>query len=174
MSYFSVDIEADGPYPGGYSMISIGCVKVTPELKTTFYKEIKPISDQFNQEALNVCKFNREQTLQFEDAAKAMKEFYDWINKNNEGNRAFFISDNNGFDWMFVNYYLHRFCGNNPFGHSSTNLNSLYKGCVRNLKENFKHLRGTKHTHNALDDAIGNAIALMKINAKFNLKMSFK
>ena len=50
-----------------------------------------------------------------------------------------FVSDNNGFDWQFVNWYFHAFLGENPFGHSSTNLGSLYKGLVKDFKKNFKH-----------------------------------
>ena len=57
-----------------------------------------------------------------------------------------FISDNNGFDWQFINWYFHHFLGKNPFGHSSTNLGSLYKGLVKDTFENFKHLRRTRST----------------------------
>jgi hypothetical protein len=35
-----------------------------------------------------------------------------------------FVSDNNGFDWQFINWYFWHFTGANPFGHSSTNLGS--------------------------------------------------
>ncbi len=83
-----------------------------------------------------------------------------------------FISDNNGFDWMFICYYFHRFTGSNPFGHSSTNLGSLYKGIVKSTFENFKHLRQTKHSHNPVDDAMGNAEALLTIVEKYGLKIS--
>jgi DNA polymerase III epsilon subunit-like protein len=174
MSYYVVDVEADGPYPGDYSMVSIGIVKVTSDLNTTFYREIKPISDKYVDGALKACKMTREQTENFsDDAEKAMTDCVKWINETNVDSRAFFISDNNGFDWMFTNYYLHKFGKSNPFGHSSTNLNSLYKGLVRNMKQNMKFLRSTKHTHNALDDAKGNAEALIKINNKFKLNMKF-
>ena len=50
------------------------------------------------------------------------------------------ISDNNGFDWQFINWYFHHFLGKNPFGHSSTNLGSLYKGVVRDMFASFKRL----------------------------------
>jgi len=81
-----------------------------------------------------------------------------------------FISDNNGFDWMFICWYFHHFLGRNPFGHSSTNLGSLYKGLVKDTSQNFKHLRKTKHTHNALDDALGNAEAFLQIKELLGLK----
>jgi len=70
---------------------------------------------------------------------------------------------------MFANWYFHRFTGTNPFGHSSMNLGSLYKGLVRNLRQNFKHLRRTRHTHNPLDDAMGNAEAMLQLMQEYGL-----
>jgi hypothetical protein len=101
-----------------------------------------------------------------------MGEFRDWVTANAKG-RALFVSDNNGFDWMFVNWYLHQFVGANPFGHSSTNLGSLYKGIERDMFVNFKHLRKTKHTHHPVDDAKGNAEALLAMKEKYGLKITF-
>ncbi len=50
-------------------------------------------------------------------------------------------------------------CRANPFGHSSTNLGSLYKGLMKDMFVNFKHLRQTRHTHHPVDDARVNAEA---------------
>ena len=83
-----------------------------------------------------------------------------------------FISDNNGFDWMFICWYFHHFLGHNPFGYSSQNLGSLYKGIVKDTRQNFKHLRRTTHTHNPVDDAIGNAEALLAIIEKYGLRIN--
>jgi hypothetical protein len=47
-----------------------------------------------------------------------------------------------------------------------SNLGSLYKGFVKDTFKSFKHLRDTKHTHNPVDDARGNAEALLKIKAE--------
>jgi len=80
-----------------------------------------------------------------------------------------FISDNNGFDWQFINYYCHKYLGVNPFGFSSTNLGSLYKGLVQDPFKNFKHLRDTPHTHRAIDDAMGNLEAFLKLIKTYNL-----
>jgi len=82
-----------------------------------------------------------------------------------------FISDNNGFDWQFINWYFHHFLIKNPFGFSSTNLGSLYKGLVKDTSPNFKHLRKTKHTHNPVDDAVGNAEALLHMKSVMGLKI---
>lgn len=162
MPYVMVDIEADGPIPGDYSMVCFGAVIVEPALDRTFYGQLKPISDRFVPEALAVSGFTRDQTLAFEEPMEVMTRFREWLAANCK-NRAFFISDNNGFDWQFINWYFHHFLGANPFGYSSTNLGSLYKGLVKDTFVNFKHLRKTKHTHHPVDDARGNAEALLAI-----------
>lgn len=170
-----VDVEADGPIPGEYSMISFGAVLVDSSLDKTFYGKLKPISEKFIPEALAVSNLTREQTLLHAEPTLVMQEFADWLKLNSKGkpgSKPMFISDNNGFDWMFICYYFHRFIGSNPFGHSSTNLGSLYKGIVKSTFENFKHLRKTKHTHNPVDDALGNAEALLTIVEKYGLKIS--
>lgn len=160
MTYVMVDVEADGRIPGDYSMIAIGAVIVEPELGRTFYGRLKPISEKWVPEALAVSGFSRDETLTFDDPKLVMERFAPWLKSNVQG-RPMFVSDNNGFDWQFVNWYFWHFTGDNPFGHSSTNLGSLYKGLVKDTGKNFKHLRKTRHTHHPVDDAKGNAEALL-------------
>jgi hypothetical protein len=172
MSWFMVDVEADGPAPGLFSMVSIGAVLVKPGLQTTFYGRLRPISDNYVQSALDVCKHIREETLTFPDPAETMQDFSDWIYKVNSDYRPMFISDNNGFDFAFVNYYFHRFLGRNPFGWSSANLNSIYKGMEKNIFANYKNLRKTKHTHHPVDDAMGCAEAILAMQEMgFGIKL---
>ena len=175
MSWVMVDIESDGPIPGEdeYSMLSIGAVVIKPGLEDKFYAVMRPISKNFDPRALEVCGFDRAETKDFPDPKFIMQKFYDWLIAKT-GARPMFISDNNGFDWQFVNWYFWHFLGTNPFGWSSMNLGSLYKGMVGNTFKNFKHLRKTKHTHNALDDAIGNAEALLTMRDEMGLKISLK
>ena len=172
MSYIMVDVEADGPIPGDYSMICFGAIVVEPSLGKTFYGKLKPISEKWIPEALAVSGFTRPEALQFDDPKTVMEQFTSWLKTNCDG-RLFFVSDNNGFDWQFINWYFHHFTGDNPFGYSSTNLGSLYKGFVKDTFKNFKHLRKTKHTHHPLDDARGNAEALLQMKAD-GLKISLK
>ena len=172
MSQIMVDIESDGPIPGDYSMICFGAVVVEPSLEKRFYGQLKPISEQWLPDALAVSGFTREETLQFDDPLSVMERFKAWILENSQG-RPFFISDNNGFDWQFINWYFHHFLNENPFGHSSANLGSLYKGLMKDVFVNFKHLRRTAHTHNPVDDAVGNAEALLAMKAE-GLKISLK
>ncbi|MDX1957920.1 MAG: 3'-5' exoribonuclease [Leptospiraceae bacterium] len=170
MSYIMVDIESDGPIPGKYSMISLGAVVVDTELNKRFLENIKPISEEYIPEALKISGYSRVETLSFHDPKDVMQDFTGWIEKNSN-DKPMFISDNNGFDWMFVCWYFHYFIGSNPFGYSSTNLGSLYKGLVKDTFQNFKHLRKTKHTHNPLDDAMGNAEALLYMKSNLGLKI---
>jgi len=170
MSYIMVDVEADGPIPGDYSMICFGAIVVEPSLEKTFYGTLKPISKTWIPAALAVSGFTREETLAFDDPQAVMEAFEAWIRANSNG-RPFFISDNNGFDWQFINWYFHHFLGANPFGFSSTNLGSLYKGLMKDTFVNFKHLRQTKHTHHPVDDAKGNAEALLHMKQEMELKI---
>jgi 3' exoribonuclease, RNase T-like len=162
MPYVMVDVEADGPIPGDYSMVSFGAIIVEPGLSRTFYGRLRPISDRFIPEALAVSKLSREECLAFDEPAQVMAQFRDWLTAQAK-QRWMFISDNNGFDWQFVNWYFHHFLGTNPFGHSSTNLGSLYKGMQKSMSANFKRRRKTKHTHHPVDDARGNAEALLEM-----------
>ena len=172
MSIIMVDIESDGPIPGDYSMVSFGAVLVDEKLDKTFYGKLKPISEKWIPEALAVSGFSREETMEFAGAKSVMTDFSEWL-KSTSPSRPMFFSDNNGFDWQFINWYFIHFLGKNPFGFSSTNLGSLYKGMVKDTFKNFKHLRKTKHTHNPVDDALGNAEALLHMKNEMGLIIKF-
>lgn len=165
MTIVVVDVEADGPIPYKYSMISLGAVVLDNNLDKTFYSTFQPISDLWIPEALAVSGHTREETLQFTDPKISIESFNHWLNSISDG-KLMFYSDNNGFDWQFVNWYFHYYLGKNPFGFSSTNIGSLYKGMLKNTRYNFKHLRKTKHTHNPVDDAKGNAEALLEMSKR--------
>ena len=173
MPMIMVDVEADGPIPGDYSLTCFGAVVVEPSLSKTFYGRLRPISERWIPEALAVGGFSREETLDFDDPKMVMEQFEEWLKTAGSG-RPMFVSDNNGFDGQFINYYFHHFLGRNPFGHSSTNLGSLYKGLVKDFSKNFKHLRQTAHTHHPLDDARGNAEALLILKNEHGLQIGLK
>lgn len=171
MPYVMVDVEADGPCPGAYSMICFGAIIVEPELNRTFYGRLKPVSEKFVPEALAISGFSREECLTFDDPQSVMNRFAEWLAENCRG-RTLFVSDNNGFDWQFINWYFHVYTGGNPFGFSSMNLGSLYKGMQKDVFVNFKKLRKTPHTHHPVDDARGNAEAMLQLK-EMGLKISF-
>jgi len=171
MTYILVDVETDGPIPADYSMTCFGAIIVDEQLDKTFYGQLKPISDQWLPKALEISGFTRQETLNFDDPETVMEHFRNWISEHSN-KQPIFISDNNGFDWQFMKYYFHHFLGTNPFGHSSTNLGSLYKGLVKDMTKNFKHLRKTVHSHHPIDDVKGNAEALLYLKNEMGLKIS--
>src|SRR5258706_8702195 len=114
-------------------------------------------------EALAVSGFSRAQHLAFDDPKAVMESFARWIDEHSSG-RAVFVSDNVAYDWQFINFYFHRFLGANPFGFSGRRIGDLYAGLVKDAYKvtEWKKFRVTPHTHNPVDDARGNAEALMK------------
>ena len=80
-----VDIESDGPIPGDYSMICFGAVAVEPSLSKTFYGQLRPVSDRWILEALEVSSFTREQTLAFPEPEGVMRQFAAWLKEHVSG-----------------------------------------------------------------------------------------
>lgn len=156
-----VDVEADGNIIGKNSMVCFGAVKFT-DPSVSFYGQTAPLSDKYNPEALAVSGFSREEHEEFDSPLDVMKSFYQWLEENFEENPILF-SDNPQFDGAWINYYLLTFIGDNPFGWSSRRIGDLWCGFEKNLHSPWKHLRDTEHTHNPVDDATGNAEALMKM-----------
>ena len=162
MSLFMVDVESDGPAPGLFSMVSLGCVRVDRDLITTFKASFAPISDRFNPDALAVSGIDRATHETYPDPAEGMSAFAAFIEANSKG-RPVFIADNLAFDWSFTNYYFHRFVGRNPFGHSGRRIGDFYAGLERKFGAagEWKKFRRTAHTHDPVDDARGNVEALL-------------
>lgn len=169
--YIVVDVESDGPITGIHSMVCFGAVVVDHKgLKQTFYGQIKPISDQYQEETLSVSGFSREEHEKFEEPEIVMKRFADWLKE--QGTGIILISDNNGYDAAWINYYFHRFYGSNPFGWSSRRIGDLFCGWFNDPFYKWKKHKISKHTHHPVDDAKGNAEALLwLINDGFKLKL---
>lgn len=161
---YSLDVEADGPCAGLYSMLSFGLVPLAaPE--RGFYTTLAPITDRFEESALAVCRWTRQQTLGFTPAEDAMAAFGRWFAQEPVTGRPVIWSDNPAFDWQFFNHYCHRFTGGNPFGHSARRIGDYWAGLQGNPRDTqrWKALITEPHTHNALEDARGNAGALVQI-----------
>lgn len=169
MAKFIVDVEADGPAPGLFSMVSFGVVELTRAGPgQSFYGQVAPITDKFVPEALAVSGHTRQEHESFEKPEIVMPRFVKWLQSVNGKGRAQFISDNPAFDWQFANYYLWAFVGSNPFGHSARRIGDFYAGMQRDFdgKQDWRRLRKTAHTHHPVDDAKGNAEALAALIAQ--------
>lgn len=163
-----IDAEADGPCPGLYSMVSLGITTVFEKERVTGKWDFRPISDLWNKSALDSCNLTREQTLLFKDPGIVMqdvRQYLDCIKEKTSGGRIVCWSDNPAFDWQFLNYYMWKFLSLNPIGFSCRRIGDLYSGAIRTFSDHtsWKNLRVTKHDHNPLHDAIGNAEALEEI-----------
>ena len=91
MTCIMIDVESDGPIPGDYSMMCFGAIVVEPSLDRTFYGRLKPLSEKWIPEALEVSGFTREETLAFDDPKAVMQRFADWIAEVG-GSRPMFVS----------------------------------------------------------------------------------
>lgn len=187
--YISVDVEADGPTPMPYSMVSLGAVVAgfkgtdgylervnLQEPKNGFYVELKPISDLWMPESLAVSGLERNHLeLNGVEPAKAMTDFSLWVQQmvaEFDCDVAVFCGFPLGYDWMWTYWYLENFSEfGSPFGHSrALDIKTLYMAkanstLTRSTKTNMpKKLRSKlPHTHNALDDAKEQGELLMNI-----------
>lgn len=158
--YISVDVEASGPIPAEYSLLSIGaCVVYEPY--RAFSCLVKPISANADPKALEVTGLSLEElTLTGLTPEVAMTEFARWVQEVSAGSTPVFVGLNAAFDWSFINYYFLRFAGSNPFGFAALDIKSLFMGAHacswhETRSSNIKRvLAATSNgTHNALDDA---------------------
>jgi DNA polymerase III epsilon subunit-like protein len=161
--YIAVDVEADGPIPGPYSMISLG-MAVTGRADLTFYTELRPISEEFVPQALAVSGLDRDRLLrEAPTAEEAMQSAARWVNGLRRIGRPVFLAAPAVWDGMFVHWYFVRFTGKSPFGStgSGVDLRSYWMGLtgsewVGTRKGAIKHalgLTGLPHTHHAGEDA---------------------
>lgn len=174
MSYIVVDVESDNQSPANGSIVCFGAVLVSDPTKT-FYGQIRPITNIWEEKALAVSGFSREEHLKFDEPYVVMKQFDDWLNEVSVGN-PIFISDNPAFDWQWINYYFWKYLNKNPFGFSARRIGDLYCGLVKNASKNSewkKKYRLTSHTHNPVDDSMGNVEALIAFRDKLGLNIKF-
>jgi hypothetical protein len=191
--YFSVDVEADGPIPGPYSMVSVGVAVAGRRGETfvpadpaaeTFYRELKPISDEYVPEALEVSGLDRADLVANGAApADAMRDLVAWIGDVCGGStrrvgsadaaRPVMVAYPASFDWMFLYWYLIRFTGGSPFGHSGClDMKTMYavkadvplRMAVKRLMP-ARLLSTRRHTHHALDDAMEQADLFVNLTA---------
>jgi hypothetical protein len=176
-SYFSADVETDGPIPGPYSMLSFALVYAgsfdgrkfeRPEdYHTTFYQELRPISEKFEVEALRVNGLDRERLCASGvDPREAMIAASRWIQKISGATKPVLVAYPVSFDWTWLYWYFVNFCPDgSPFGYSQCfdiKTALAVKGkqtiAISGRSRIERQLRAThRHTHHAIDDAIAQA-----------------
>lgn len=172
--YISADIEADGPIPGPYSMLSFGLViagrfdgaafEVRDLEEQTFYRELRPISNEFDSKALQVSDLDRDELLRDgKEPVEAMTDAAAWVREQSADDRAVLVAFPASFDWLFLYWYFVRYAKKgSPFDFSSClDMKTIFQqraGVVLDragLGDLPPALKSDRpHTHNALDDAI--------------------
>jgi DNA polymerase III epsilon subunit-like protein len=172
--YISVDVEAAGPVPSTYSMLSLGAA-VVGDPNATFYVELRPVNDASVAGAMKVVGRALQDFARVgRDPKEAMAGFRDWLASVAEDAKPVFVGFNATFDWGFVNFYFHQYLGENPFGIGGVDIKSYYMGLSGGTWEDTRSSRIAKefrdsahhHTHNALDDAIEQAEIFRRMRQK--------
>ncbi len=171
--YFSADVETDGPIPGPFSILSFALVFAGSfdgerfsrprDYRCSFYVEMRPISDEFDAEALRVngldrqrlCSEGRVPQLAMEDASQ-------WVRRVAGVGRPVLVAYPVSFDWSWLYWYFVRFTKDgSPFRHSrcfDIKTAIAVKGHMPISEASRPKLSpflrsNHKHTHHALDDA---------------------
>ncbi len=175
--YFSADVETDGPIPGPYSILSFALVYAgrfdgkrferPKHFDQSFYRELQPISDQFEPEALAVNKLDRDRLLrEGESPAPAMTAASRWVRGLASEGRPVLVAYPLSFDWTWLYWYFTRFSSEgSPFNHSGCfDLKTAIavKAQIPISAAGRNHLAlplrsQLTHTHHALQDAIEQA-----------------
>jgi len=181
--YFSVDIETDGPIPGRYSMLSLGCAAYRPDktLVSTFSANLQVLygaeEDKStmawwaeNQEAYKLCRQDPRHP------SDVMYSFTEWVEQTRGKDKAVCVCYPAGFDFTYLYWYLMYFTANSPFSFSALDIKSYamavlkkdYRKCTKRKfpKEWFDDL---PHTHVAVDDAIEQGAMFINI-LNYNLE----
>lgn len=177
--YISTDVETDGPIPGPHSMLSFASAAYTPDkrLVSTYSANLvtldnaapHPKTAQWwagQAEAWAACRKDPQ------EPETAMRAYVDWIKSLKA--RPVFVAYPAGFDFLFIYWYLIRFVGESPFGHSALDIKSYAMAMLRAEfgSSTKRHMPKQwfdefPHTHVALDDAIEQG-ALFCNMLKFN------
>ena len=175
--YFSADVETDGPIPGPFSILSFALVFAgtfdgvqfaSPRnYQQSFYRELTPISDNFQPEALRVNGLDRDRLVrEGERPDKAMTEAAQWIRQIVGEGKPILVAYPLSFDWSWLYWYFTKFSAEgSPFNHSlcfdiktafaiKAGIPISEAGKSKLLPSLRPHSR---HTHHALEDAIEQA-----------------
>lgn len=165
--YISADIEADGPYPIDYSMLSLGAVAFDKTGKELGYFSVNletlPNASQHpdtmnwwatQQEAWDICR----KDLVAPD--KAMKDFASWVNTFNA--KPVLVGYPAAYDMMFIYSYLMKFVGSSPFSHSALDIKTMasiamkcdYRDATKRNMPKSWHSK-IPHDHVSVNDARG-------------------
>ena len=137
-TWFCIDIEANGPVPGLYDMVSLGATVVFSDannqlqLGDDFYMELKPVAPRFDARAAAIHGLDQAQLashgLSREDAAARLAS---WVARQTRPNtEPVFVGHNAPFDWSHVAYLYAELEAPNPFGYKALDTKALAAGVL--------------------------------------------
>jgi hypothetical protein len=176
-AYFSADVETDGPIPGPYSILSFAIVyagyfdgrqfKRPNNYERYLYKELKPISENFQEEAMRINKLDRDRLrLEGEAPERAMLEASQWVRSVAGKANPVLVAYPLSFDWTWLYWYFIRFCADgSPFDYSrcfDIKTAVAVKAAIPISQAGRSRIQRSlmsarQHTHHAIDDAIEQA-----------------
>ena len=170
--FFSIDIEADGPYPLDYSMLSFGVAAFTPDgkLVDTYSANLEtlpgamqdPDTMEWWKGQPEAWEAHRQNTR---PAEIVMPEFVQWVKSVKVESlikvKPVFVGYPAGFDFTFMYVYMRKFAGESPFSFSALDVKSYAMAVLgteyhATTKRRFpkQWFGARRHNHIALDDAI--------------------
>ena len=185
MSVFLVDIEAFGKSPYSGKLTEFGVInydRFSREIQDTSIQEVMKLADKHNNslayrgilldlepDPTNPASRKRvpvDQDTYLDTNGFVMKEFANWLSLNSHG-APIFLSDNNGYDYQWINFAFDMALLDNPFGHSSRRITDFFNGLKKNFRlqtHHWKRLRKpVPHDHNPVHDSLGNAWAFYQM-----------
>lgn len=176
-AYFSADVETDGAIPGPFSILSFALVfagsfdgrtfRRPLNYEQTIYRELRPISDDFDPEALRVNGLDRNRLcLEGEFPEKAMTEACNWVRAVAGTAQPVLVAYPLSFDWSWLYWYFVRFSAvGSPFNYSrcfDIKTALAVKAGIPISEASRSRIDpslGSRHphTHHAIDDAIAQA-----------------
>ncbi len=182
-AYFSADVETDGPIPGPFSILSFALVYAgsfdgkrfqrPDDYKQRLYAELRPISPNFEPEALRVNGLDRARLcLQGESPEKAMTEASRWVKSVAGTSQPVLVAYPLSFDWSWLYWYFIRFSAEgSPFAYSrcfDIKTALAVKAAIPISEAGRSRIDPSlrsrhPHTHHAVDDAIAQAEIFAKV-----------
>lgn len=180
--FFSIDVETNGPIPADFSMLSFGAAAYLDDGTAlgTFERNLEELKGAKEDpdtmawwatqpEAWELCQKNKV------DPQIAIMQFAEWIYEleDKHNGKAVFLAYPAGFDFTFIYWYFLHFLGKCPFSFASLDIKSYamamlgtpFRECTkRNFPNRWKSKR--RHTHVALDDALGQGELFVKMLAE--------
>ncbi|MDQ7005899.1 MAG: 3'-5' exonuclease [Acidobacteriota bacterium] len=187
-TYYSVDVEASGPVPGLYNLLSVGVTVVAEktgggwETAEEIYLELRPVFAGHDPRANAVHGLDLERLARegLEPRA-AMEALADFVRRTcRRGTEPVFVGHVAVFDWMMVAWYF-AWCGlANPFGYKGIDTKSLAMGALglpwlETSRETLEECLGLEHqdpetAHRADADARAQALLLIALLERARLR----